>query len=155
MKQFLTIVAALCLFSACHHHDDEERVLEHVVMVYIANDNTGGWNIDQRSDIRQMMEGTKNLTRDQKVVTFIDGPNERPYILEIAQGDTMRVHQYNEELSSSDAAVMSDVLAWIEQHYAAESYGLVLWGHATGWEIKEGANYSRQRRAYGDRKSVV
>lgn len=135
MKQFLTVIAALCLLTACHH-DHEEEVLERVIMVYIADDNTGSWEIGYRSDLRQMMEGTKALTRKQKVVAFIDNARELPYILEIAQGDTTRVHQYKEALSSSDASVMAEVLAWIANNYNAKSYGLVLWGHATGWEIK-------------------
>ena len=147
MKQFLTIIAVLCTLTACFN--DEDKEVDRIIMVYMANDNTGSLYIDQRSDIYEMMEGTKNLTGDQKVVAFIDSPRGMPYILEIANGDTTRVHQYQEALSSSDAAVMGDVLSWIINKYKAKSYGLVLWGHATGWEIMDNAAGSRQRKAYG------
>ncbi|MBQ3632570.1 MAG: hypothetical protein II949_15280 [Prevotella sp.] len=153
MKQFLTILAALCLLTSCH--DDDDRTYERIVMVYMANDNTGGFYLGQRSDVREMIEGTESLTRDQKVVAFIDNPNEKPYILEIAQGDTTRVHQFDESLNSSDATVMGDVLTWIVNRYKAESYGLVLWGHATGWEFTGVAASRGPRKAYAIEHSTT
>ena len=132
---FATVIAAVGLLTACHH-DHEDEVCERVIMVYIADDNTGSWEIGHKADIRQMMEGTKALSRNQKVVAFVDDARELPYILEISRGDTTRVLQYKEKLSSSDATVMGDVLSWIVNNYHATSYGLVLWGHATGWEIR-------------------
>lgn len=158
MKQFLTIIAVLLTLSACHHDDTPEET-ERVVMVYMANDNSGNWALDLRSDIRQMMEGSKHVSSANKLLAFVDMPSQKPFILEIAKGDTTRVYQYKESLNSSDATVMGSVLSKIVSDYPAKEYALVLWGHATGWEIygdtradNAGASAARTagpRRGYG------
>ena len=67
MKHLLPILAALLLLTACHKdkNDKEEKVATQSVLVYIAGDN----NLSSftSSDIRQMMEGSKELTESPPV----------------------------------------------------------------------------------------
>jgi len=148
---FLLISCALMLFAACHKDhegNDEPKVNERVVMVYMAGDND--LNSFIASDIRQMMSGSEQLAKNQRLIVFVDNYGRKPYVLEVAHGDTVRLKTYDEELKTSDAQVLRQSLLWTMEHYEANSYGLVLWGHADAWVVKNRrAAASGQRRAYG------
>ena len=153
MKYLLTIICAACLLTACHHHDEEPEPVQRAVLVYMAADNNlSGFT---SGDIHQMMKGSELLTPNQKLLLFIDKLNQPPYVLEVAGGDTTRLnYKYKEDLRTSDAETLGEALRLMRNRYPqAESYGLVLWGHATGWEIKDEGTASARangpRRAYG------
>ena len=83
MKHLLPILAALLLLTACHKdkNDKEEKVATQSVLVYIAGDN----NLSSftSSDIRQMMEGSKELTDDNNLLLFIDQKGKLPYLMKV------------------------------------------------------------------------
>ena len=135
MKHLLPILAALLLLTACHKdkNDKEEKVATQSVLVYIAGDN----NLSSftSSDIRQMMEGSKELTDDNNLLLFIDQKGKVPYLLKVEKGDTLRVHTYPNEMQSSDSATLRDALQWMTSNSEAREYGLILWGHSDGWTV--------------------
>ena len=53
-------------------------------------------------------------------------------------------------MRASDPVVMEGVIRYAFSHYPAtgDNYGLVLWGHSTGWVIEDEVSKAR-RRAYG------
>ena len=55
-----------------------------------------------------------------------------------------------EETSSSDPAVLEEALRYTREKYQAKSYGLVLWGHSTGWLIKNDSIPYAKTRAYAN-----
>ena len=160
MKHLLPILAALLLLTACHKdkNDKEEKVATQSVLVYIAGDN----NLSSftSSDIRQMMEGSKELTDDNNLLLFIDQKGKLPYLMKVEKGDTLRIHTYPDEILSSDPATLREALQWMTSNYKARQYGLILWGHADGWTVWDpsadsrlvpdaSSDESRPRRAYG------
>ena len=153
MKHLLTIFMALCLLTACHKHHDEPEPVDRAVLVYMAADND---LTDYLSgDLWEMMRGSQQLISSQKLILFIDNKNEYPYFLEVANGDTTRLsYRYKEDTKSSDYETLSYALQMLHSRYPqAESYGLVLWGHATGWVVEDestsSAARSTRRKAYG------
>ena len=132
-----TILSAICcmlMFCACHDEKEQwPRETGRAVLVYMAADN----NLDNevRSDLSEMIEGSKMLGDEAKLIALVDRRRERPYILEIANGDTIRRETFDEELSTSSAETLRTAMRWLTDHYQAKSYGLVLWGHADGWII--------------------
>ena len=54
-----------------------------------------------------------------------------------------------EESSSADPAVMEHIIRQMRTKYPAKSYGMVLWGHCTGWLITNDSIPYAGTRAYG------
>ena len=150
-RHLFLISCVLMLLTACHKDHDgnnEPKINDRVVLVYMAGDNDLNYYIS--GDIRQMMEGSEKLAKNQRLIVFVDNYGRQPYMMEVAHGDTIRLMTYNDELKSSDAQVLRQCLLWTMEHYEAKSYGLVLWGHADAWVVKSQPTLAPgQRRAYG------
>lgn len=153
MKHLLPALAALLLLTACHKdkHENEEKVATQSVLVYIAGDNS--LTSFTPSDIKQMMEGSKQLTDDNNLLLFIDQRGRAPYLMKVEKGDTLRIHTYPNEMLSSDPATLKAALQWMTSNYKARQYGLVLWGHADGWTVWEPSSSSRQQHDAGSAAS--
>ena len=151
----LTMAALLCTLTACHKdkHEKEKVPDTQSVLVYVAGDNnlTSRYNFFEL-DLKQMIEGSKNVSAGNNLLCFVDVYGQRPYLMKVENGDTLRVHTFKEEMKSSDPATLQTAMNWMKENYPALSYGLVLWGHADGWVIWEQTAASRQRRAYGQDK---
>ena len=142
--QMLAIAAIL--LTACHKDKKEEPKQPDTqsVLVYIAGDN----NLQDfiMSDIRQMMEGSKELTAGNNLLLFVDQKGKLPYLMKVEQSDTLRLMTYTTELKSSDANTLATAYRWMTENYEAKNYGLILWGHADGWIIEKARG---PRHAYG------
>lgn len=113
------------------------------VLVYIAGDCSLDTYV--MDDVMEMMEGSKQLAEDCTLLLFIDRKGQRPFMLQVAEGDTIRLETFN-EMKTSDATTLSMAAQWMTTNFPAKDHGLVLWGHADGWIIK---NTRGPRRAYG------
>ena len=153
-KTLIMLCAAAMLLTACHKTDEaepENGTAARTVLIYVAGDNNlsgkeGGLNFF-RYDMKQIMEGTRDLSTVNKVVLFVDCYDSRPYFLQVEKGDTLRLRTMDREMKSSDPETLHEAMSYAVEHFPAESYGLVLWGHADGW-ITRSAN-GGPRRAYG------
>ncbi|MCR4808260.1 MAG: hypothetical protein K5896_00175 [Prevotella sp.] len=156
-------LAVTMLLTACHSDDSltpAPPTIEkgrRTVLVYMAAEN----NLSSYAsyDISEMMTGSKQLTDSDRLVIFVDRAvwGETPYLARVADGDTTVVYRYASDFYSSDPERMREVIARVDSMYPAESYGLVLWGHATGWLFTndstatptDGVRLSAPRKAYG------
>lgn len=147
-KYLLCTLACTLLLTACHKDKKEEPQLPALesVLVYIAGDN----NLDEfiHRDMRQMMDGSKGLSKQYNLLLFVDEKDKLPYLMKITNGDTLRLKTYQQEQKSSDAETLAEAVRWMKENYEAPSYGLVLWGHADGWTIRS-TTKSGPRLAYG------
>lgn len=146
MKKICFLLLSVLMLASCHgdKNDKCRKVYGRSVLVYIAGDNNLASFI--KDDVGQMMEGSKTIAADDRLLLFVDKKGTLPYILEVNKGDTVRRKTFEQELKTSDAAQLRDAVKWMQDNYTAHSYGLVLWGHATGWKMEEAAS---RRRAYG------
>lgn len=144
------LLAMIVLFTACRS-DHEDESLHRAVMVYMAADNNLGSGGYARNDIWEMMAGSRYLSKRDLLLVFVDDMSgQMPYIMKVEQGDTTRLHTFDTELDTADPAVLKQVMTWMFKHYKADDYGLVLWGHATGWEqMNNIPPASARRKAYG------
>ena len=151
MKHLLLFICAAMALVACHHHDDEEEQKEalRTVIVYVAAENN--LSSYSRSDLYELTQGSKELNKRQRLVAFVDDAStSHPYIVEFKEGRRDTVMTYDEDFYSSDPERFREVIATIEEQFPAESYGLVLWGHAKGWLIENDVKLlPAARRAYG------
>jgi hypothetical protein len=108
----------------------------------------------QKSDLSEMTEGSRQLTDKQRLLVFIDslGDEEgKPRIIELHGGKTYPVKQYTEDFYSCDPDRFREVLQTMMNAAEAESYGLVFWGHGSGWLVANDSiveNQNQRKRAY-------
>ncbi|MDR1886463.1 MAG: hypothetical protein LBQ70_00970, partial [Prevotellaceae bacterium] len=132
---FLVFLGLTGLLFSCHRKHEEEPPLKgRTVIVYMIGDNS--LNSDIEPDINEMERGW-NAGFDGHLIVYVDRTRTAPYVLEITadRSNTVvspEVLKYSEQNSSS-IGVMEKVLADIKNMYPAESYGLILWSHASGW----------------------
>lgn len=142
----VSLLFALLLAVSCHKNDDPEdpapkppygTEVGRVVVVYMAGENSLATYTGR--DLREMLAGTQYMGEDDHLIVYMDNTqNPRIYDLTYYCKDTpidslKPVVTYETDLNSCSPEVMSEVLDYVKQHYPSESYGLVLWSHASGW----------------------
>ena len=88
-------------------------------------------------DLEEVIEGSYKVNSKQHLICFVDsvGTNNKPYIIEVSNGKTKEVYRYESDFYASDPAKFREVLQYTIDNYPAKEYGLVLWGHASGWIV--------------------
>ena len=171
-KAAMTLFALVTLtgMSSCCHDDDDEPdpwtvgKAERTVLVYMAAENnlTSNYGIRyMQNDFREMLEGSRQLTDKQRLLVFMDSlsgntkdniPAGTPLIVELHGGKAYPVKTFSKEFYSCDPQMFHEVLQTMVEAGDAESYGLVLWGHASGWVVSQDSVaevQAQSRRAYG------
>jgi len=154
---------------SCKDSDDREPwekadKVSRTVLVYMAGENNLTLSNSNRflwNDLSEIIEGSKLMTDDQRLLVFIDSlmtnKNDTakegkglPCIVEVHGGKMYKRHTFDHEFYSSDPAYFRQILQWMTTNATAEEYGLVLWGHATGWAVhKDSVAQARVSRGYG------
>ena len=150
MKQILFIVCCAVLMTACKDDNKEPTptVAQRTVMVYMSGDNSLSSVV--ATDIQEMLQGASGIPQNCNLVAFIDRDinKETPFIAKIktdAKVDTL--YKFSSDFYSSDPDKLSEVLKQIATLCPAKEYGLILWGHASGWVVE--SDTIAQKRAYG------
>lgn len=156
-RVIIVLFCALLMFSCSD--DGEESVLEEVaaprrtVLAYIAAENS--LSSAATSDINEMLAAATTLGDEDHLIVYIDNTS-LPRIYDITAGETATamsaltpVKTYDEELNSASADVLQEVIAWTVTNYPADSYGLILWSHGTGWLPDGTSSTAAIRRSYG------
>ena len=170
MNRIIIFVISLLLFTACHKHDDPSpdpeppvTQAQRTVLIYMSGENSltqdtstpGSFLAD---DLNEIIEGSYQLADDVHLVCFIDsvGILNYPHIIEVANGKATEVYRYDSDFYACDPAKFREVLQYTIDNYPAKEYGLVLWGHGTGWVVSNdtvAASKARTiTRAYGQDK---
>jgi len=155
MKKILPLLLIAFLLTACS--DDEpapQKPIERTVIVYIAGENNLSENVAY--DLQEMKQGSRQIGDDKALVVYVDksSSTELPWLARIQNGrivDSVSVSDMgisSTDCLTADPHVMEDVLQYAMRRYPATAdYGLVLWGHSTGWLFRDSVAYTR--RAYG------
>lgn len=163
MKYLLTLASVLLLFTACSSNSDDELAFvntkaSRAVIIYMAGENLLTAENGRRylnSDLSEIIEGSKQLGDNQRVFVFVDslGTNSSqkgtPYIIEVHHGKVYQRKQYDSDFYSCDPDRFREVVSWMTSNISADGYGLVLWGHASGWAVTKDSIATASRRAYG------
>lgn len=121
--------------------EPEQSLTFRTVLVYMAaNNNLGSGGYDAL-DISEMQEAVDNgdLSPMQgmkgRLLVYHADYNAQPRLLELLPGENpveLKVYSYSDGISLTKTR-MSEVMADMRELAAAQSYGLVLWSHGTGW----------------------
>ena len=140
---FLFIVAT-CSFSACSKDDGTPPIVSpyvesRTVMVYMVAENSLNKNV--WADVQEMLVGMNNdtLSANDRLVIYLDDVKlPRIYVVDkttkITQfSELVPVMTYENDVNSSSAEQLGTFIDYVKSNYPAESYGLVMWSHASGW----------------------
>lgn len=105
-----------------------------MVLVYMEANND--LRYDALNSINNMEKGAQNI--DGVLLVYIKTSSIRSYLLKIKYdvddnrivSDTVKTFEAS---NPSDVQFMKDVISYAQTEYPANSYGLVLWSHATSW----------------------
>lgn len=138
-------IVATCSFSACSQSGEDDTYnpiysSSRTVMVYVVAENSLG-SQNMPSDIKEMIAGMKNkgLHANDRLVVYVDDNSlPRIYVMDrnvdaAVLGDLQPVYTYDEDGNSSSPEQLAQFVQYVKQHYPADSYGLVMWSHASGW----------------------
>ena len=151
LKQLTIILLLAVTLTACH--DDEPATAvqpDRTVIVYMAAENN--LSVYAWKNLQAMKEGSRSLTDRQCLLVYVDRshPGELPYLARLSNGqvtDSMSIADMNISTTdeyASDPHVFEDVLRYAVDHYtASQDYGLVLWGHSSGWFMEDSLLYTR------------
>lgn len=163
INKIINIILLLCavvVMASCGGDDEEEKVdprnvyheAEHTVLIYMAAENALSSFV--KEDLKEMKAGSRSIG-DNNLVVYVDRSykNELPWLARLKDGqviDSVSIADMgiaNGDVYSSDPRVFEDVIRYAFNHYkATKGYGLVLWGHSSGWMIEQEITTTR---AYG------
>lgn len=170
MKKLLIAICAVAMLAACHKDDTEENEVkaDRTVLVYISGECSLWDFIDD--DLKEMKAGSQSIG-DNNLLVYVDNATdgEIPWLARINKGQIADSVSFTEiakamnlnptasfvkdDPYSSEAQVMEGVLRYAFQKFPSKNndYGLVLWGHGSGWLIKDSIPYTAMARqkAYG------
>ena len=169
MKKILIAMLAMAAIMACHKDDasKDDPMAERTVLIYMAaQNNLTYWQGTSfrfaESDLQEIHKGMKTIGNNHLVV-YVDKAKDPvnskddhlPYLLHFCNGELRDSIPLDSTTVPCDPATMKTIINRAFTDYPAKDYGLVLWGHATGWRIRNDsiANNLARNRAYGGSNS--
>ena len=149
MRKLFIILCGAILLAGCNKDNDEpvKKDTQRTVVVYISADNN--LSTAALSDINEMKEGATGIPSNSRLVAFIDRDwgDDKPFIAEIKNNKLDTLFKYSSDFYASDPNLFSEVLERVAGLCPSKEYGLVLWGHGSGWLVEP--DTVAQHRAYG------
>ena len=137
MKYLLTLIAIFAMVS-CSDDDNNDNgtttPARHTIIIYMAAENSLSSLV--QDDINEITTASNSVPKDVNIVAFIDPSanvnNGMPYIASFKNGKmtTDKALAMSEDAYACDPSLIAKTLNNIIQRYKAESYSLILWGHA-------------------------
>lgn len=157
-------IAATCLFSACRDDDngkippynpDETMADSRTILAYMVAENSLSSFVAE--DMNEMVAGMgkTNLKKGDNLILFVDDTSN-PRIYHINGTDTVTSlknlkpeKEFEEDFNSASVSKFGMIVDYMKEKYPAESYGLVMWSHASGWiPPTQKSEVSSKRKAF-------
>lgn len=169
MKKILFAIIALAALTACNKDDDDNQDVkaDRTVLIYISGE-CSLWDFVQ-IDLDEIKSGSMRIG-DNNLLVYVDRGSTReiPWLARVKKGqfvDSVSIKNIVDEMNlnpartsvaddpySSEGQVMEGVIRYAFKKYPSKNndYALGLWGHGTGWLIKDSVAYTAMaRKAYG------
>lgn len=167
MKQFFfsaILFGMIVLMTACSNDDapatrSDDATNAKTVLVYMAGKNDLSGALER--NLKQIKEGSKHIGKNDNLLVFVrrNAGLEEPWLARIKNGEVtdslslsdMGITSSDGQNRASDPVVMEGVMRYAFNHYPAMNgnYGLVLWGHGTGWLMEQEVTPKNSRRGFG------
>ena len=151
MRFYATLASTILLLTVVSCSNDNEPTIKpdgpsRTILVYMVATNSLSDNV--ADDIEEMMQGMTAVEGDDcHLLVYEANYNADPMLYEITSANGKAsispLKTYQTTTSSASVERMSEVISDAVATAPAESYGLVLWSHATGWvRVLESASKS-------------
>lgn len=137
MKNIKAYIYSVCFlivlcFVGCKKTDFQTPVVygKRTIFVYMAADNNLS-SYAQR-DLDKMKTGMAQVDPESHLIVYADIRGRDPQLLQVTE-DTIRVVEQYEEENSASVEIFAQKWARVQQLFPSDSYGMVLWSHASGW----------------------
>ena len=146
-KYIVIFFLSLLSFVAC---EKEEVVIPttapRTVLIYFAGDNSLSGYVSQ--NLRAIKEGIeRDGLNNGNLLIYTDKQNEAPQLFQLKlEADTIRqivLETYASNQNSASTETLTQIIDKVQKEYPADSYGLVLWSHGTGWLPSDIYSYLR------------
>ncbi len=140
LSRFIFLVLVSGLLASCDSDEPEPfpAQISRTVLVYMAADNNLGGSGYDRSDIHEMCQAADDgMVGNGRLLVYHSPRGKDPVLMEIRRGDIDTLVRYERGIPAATRSRMTDVFRSVRELAPADSYGLVLWGHGTGW-IQDG-----------------
>ncbi|WP_293926044.1 clostripain-related cysteine peptidase [Sphingobacterium sp. UBA6320] len=129
----IAIIFCLCSCTKERTNPIPTSPTSRTVIAYLAANNN--LSDDAYTNINQMEEAIGDINGNLIVYTTIRGANPALYKISADNSPEIKSQKIKEYLphNSSDPLVMRQVLEDIKTTYPSQSFGLILWSHASGW----------------------
>lgn len=143
----------IVLTTACSNEDDlltnnssennAQSMIGKTVLIYMAGRNNLSETIE--ADLSEIKNGSRHINDKHNLLVFVRDYNsgDQPWLARVKNGQLvdkvtlqdMGVMSSDGQNRASDPAVMEGVMSYAFKHYRVTpgNYGLVLWGHGSGW----------------------
>ena len=131
---------------------EKPELFDRTVLVYVMGENNLSSYVS--SELKELRAGSVGIGNNALIV-YVDKADSKvmPYILWIRDGQTADSCALDYDPISSDPVEMKRILDYTSSNYPAKEYGLVLWGHASGWHTEDSVKPTERnktiKRAYG------
>ena len=150
LLKYLLLSLGVVSLTACGGGSDGPGPVDsdsRTVLVYFMAENslssfaTAGESSTPEGDISEILDAAGDVPDDCHLIIFLDdaNKNQNPRIFEVMKtskedrGYLKTIKEYDEELCSTDPAVLRDVMKMVKADFPASGYGLVLWSHGSAW----------------------
>ncbi|WP_407430019.1 clostripain-related cysteine peptidase [Arcticibacter sp.] len=133
----LSFLLCVCLvFSSCEKEEPcipPDEIPLRTVLCYMGGDNNLSYEVAEK--VGQLQAAS--IGRHCRLLIYQDTRDANPSLSEVVTEkngvNTVRVINEYEPSNSADADVFGSVLREVADRYPSQSYGLVLFSHASGW----------------------
>ena len=131
---YFVLVGMMLTLSACSSDDnDGPKIAHRTVVAYMLGESL---ETAINGNVFNMVRGSEQLTKDDNLLIYYDRPGYKTVLMRVAKGRRDTIMTYAGNNKSLDPKVMNEVLNKCYTEYPANSYGLVVASHGTGWIIR-------------------
>lgn len=148
----LSLFVLFAFFARCNESESLDSKVSRTVLVYMAADNALSVYADE--SLSNLETGLKRtLTNGGNLIVYLDIENELPSLIHFKKtgvGIKRQIIKTYTEHNSASEEVMSTVFRDTYDRFPANEYGLIFWGHGSGWMPSEGIYFKQEKTRQSD-----
>lgn len=140
MNRLLLFLVFVLILVSCQNENDEPNIdstAERTVLVWLAGDNNLSSEVPRK--IAALAQGFANARlADTRLLIYSDRRNNYPQLIEVVEQGGLKILSTYPAHNSASPETLNRMLSEMMAKAPANSYGLIVFSHATGW-LPQGA----------------
>ena len=129
----LYLFFSVFLFTSCQKEDFVvEDPVDRTVLVYMPANNNLSEYANQNIEL-MLSAASKGALNGGNLIVYLDDKKGNSQLIRITQSKGYEVIKKYEERNSANSIVLKEVIEDMMSMYPAKDYGLIFWGHGSGW----------------------